>query len=329
LGERRSVSLSHQLTPRYEIGNGIAAHRQIVTPISTPGQVTKVVASFTTSTVMIQVNDTTALGGYTNFVWGDNTLNKVMLSPFNATLQSTLKVPTQIFGPYATSTFAAVSYSNHGVYSISGNSCFGIFAEDVNTCTGHGSCIALDTCVCRTGYADVDCGLPICYGLNSSHPSVCSGHGMCGDVDACICYSGYTGTTCGNQIIGTLYSAGGADTGQAADGLSGVYNTYTWYMTQAMAFSGVNVTWSSISQEGDASLVLTTAGVLYGVGLNTYGLLGDGTATMRLAKTLVTGPILGKKIVDVCAGLKFAMAVDSTGKLYAWGYNGYDLFFIN
>ncbi len=270
---------------------------------------------------MVQLNDSTAQGGYTNYVWGDNALNKVMLSNYNSTLHAVLKTPTRIYGPYASSTFAAISYSSHGVYSISGISCFGIFAEDNNTCTSHGICTALDTCVCNTGFTDVDCGLTTCFGFNASHPSVCSGHGMCSDVDTCVCFSGYRGTLCNIQISGTLYSAGAADSAQAGDGLTGVYNTFNYYMMQSTQFTGMNITHTASAQDGDGSLVLTTAGVLYGVGLNAYGIIGDGTTVMRVTKTLVGGPVLGKKIVDVCAGLNFALAVDNTGKMYAWGSN--------
>ncbi len=76
--------------------------------------------------------------------------------------------------------------------------CFGIPATDTaNVCSGRGTCVAPDTCVCVVGYTGVFCQLLlVCNGISSTDPSVCSGHGTCTAPDNCECVVGYTGQFC-------------------------------------------------------------------------------------------------------------------------------------
>ena len=74
--------------------------------------------------------------------------------------------------------------------------CFGLLNTDPNVCSGHGSCVAEDTCVCELGYSGMQCESTTCFGLSSSDPNVCSGHGTCVALDTCVCEASYSGSEC-------------------------------------------------------------------------------------------------------------------------------------
>ena len=82
--------------------------------------------------------------------------------------------------PYVNTEYKQVSLSStHGLYIVSGLSCFAVFATDVNVCASHGTCVNTNICVCRSGYGGADCSVPLCFGVVGSYPFVCSGHGIC------------------------------------------------------------------------------------------------------------------------------------------------------
>ena len=68
------------------------------------------------------------------------------------------------------------------------------------------------------------------------------------------------------------------------------------------------------------SLAVSTDGVAWAFGPNSYGQLGDGTNTASLTATQVTG-LTGA--VQLAAGDSHSLAVVSGGAVYAWGYNGW------
>jgi alpha-tubulin suppressor-like RCC1 family protein len=71
---------------------------------------------------------------------------------------------------------------------------------------------------------------------------------------------------------------------------------------------------------GMTSLALTTSGRVYGWGYNGYGVIGDGTTDQRLTPVRARTPG-GVKVTALRGGELFALAVTSTGKVLAWGYN--------
>ena len=74
------------------------------------------------------------------------------------------------------------------------------------------------------------------------------------------------------------------------------------------------------------SLALTSSGQVYAWGNNRSGQLGNGTQSNMSSVTnaVVPGPVLGlTDVVQVSAGYDFALAVTSSGKVYAWGSNQY------
>lgn len=88
---------------------------------------------------------------------------------------------------------------------------------------------------------------------------------------------------------------------------------------------GKNGTISQIAAGTDHSAVLTSTGQLYTFGGNYYGQLGNstnsGTSNPNPTPATVSLPASSGKIVQIAAGSSHTLALTSTGKLYAWGYN--------
>jgi len=85
---------------------------------------------------------------------------------------------------------------HNGTYCENVNMCYGIAATNATVCSGKGSCINDDQCVCQPGYVGADCQVATCNGISENDPSVCSGNGSCTAVDTCECNSGYSGQYC-------------------------------------------------------------------------------------------------------------------------------------
>jgi alpha-tubulin suppressor-like RCC1 family protein len=78
----------------------------------------------------------------------------------------------------------------------------------------------------------------------------------------------------------------------------------------------------AISAGDQFGLALTTTGHILAWGRNTSGQLGDGTTTDSAVPVRASFPP-GTSISSVAAGVAHVLALTSTGKAYAWGYNGY------
>jgi alpha-tubulin suppressor-like RCC1 family protein len=74
------------------------------------------------------------------------------------------------------------------------------------------------------------------------------------------------------------------------------------------------------------TVALDSDGNIYAWGNNTYGQFGnntsDGSSTVAVA-TVMSGVLAGKTITDISAGTYHTVALDSDGKVYAWGHNTY------
>lgn len=73
----------------------------------------------------------------------------------------------------------------------------------------------------------------------------------------------------------------------------------------------------------DHSLGLTSDGKVYAWGSNTYGLLGNGSGVSSAVPVAVdmSGVLSGKTVVAIAASDYQSYALDSNGKVYAWGNN--------
>jgi YD repeat-containing protein len=70
-------------------------------------------------------------------------------------------------------------------------------------------------------------------------------------------------------------------------------------------------------------MALDTSGTLHAWGYNVYGQLGDGTTVNKSTPFIVNfGTLISKTIVSVVGGNLHTMALDTSGTVHAWGYNG-------
>ena len=73
------------------------------------------------------------------------------------------------------------------------------------------------------------------------------------------------------------------------------------------------------------SLALTDDGMVYAWGRNDTGQLGNNATTdamLPVAVTVTGTPMSNKTIVEIASGARHSLAIDSSGKVYAWGHNG-------
>jgi serine/threonine-protein kinase len=75
---------------------------------------------------------------------------------------------------------------------------------------------------------------------------------------------------------------------------------------------------SSLTADTSTCGLTTTGGAAYCWGDNSFGQLGDGTTTQRLAPTLITG---GLAFSSVTAGSVFTCGLTTGSAMYCWGSN--------
>ena len=107
---------------------------------------------------------------------------------------------------------------------------------------------------------------------------------------------------------------------------------YTWSNLPASTPTEINMngvlknkTIIQVSAGPNHALVLTSDGQVYGFGENESGQLGNGAFTHSSDPIAVdtSGVLKNKFITSISAGNCFSLAVDSSGVVYGWGYNGY------
>ena len=115
---------------------------------------------------------------------------------------------------------------------------------------------------------------------------------------------------------GAVYAWGFNGRGQLGDG----NNTNVDVPVQTSMPAGVTAT--TVAAGWDQSLALTSTGALYAWGYNNIGQLGIGTTKNSKVPVLVHMPA-GVTVTGIAAGQFFCLALSSTGKVYAWGFNGF------
>ena len=114
--------------------------------------------------------------------------------------------------------------------------------------------------------------------------------------------------------------------------VASVTNGTTFQLSEAATASASALTLSASGQTslpavtelgvGQRHVLAVAGGKLYAWGDNTQSQLGDGSSTARSTPVLVAGGSLANKLVTkVAGGYQHSLALDSTGTLYAWGYN--------
>jgi alpha-tubulin suppressor-like RCC1 family protein len=85
----------------------------------------------------------------------------------------------------------------------------------------------------------------------------------------------------------------------------------------------------SVTAGASASFAIDSDGHLYVWGSNAYGQLGKGTATSTSADWLpvdisaTSAALNGKVVTKVAAGIFHALALDTNGQVYSWGWNSF------
>ncbi len=120
---------------------------------------------------------------------------------------------------------------------------------------------------------------------------------------------------------GTVYAWGYNGYGQLGAGSGDVTDRSTPIVVAGFP-AGITIT--KIAAGGFFSLALDSGGNVWAWGDNAYGELGNTAATtgvpVKVQKS-TGGDLSG--IVDIAAGGSHVLAIDSTGNIWAWGYNYY------
>ncbi len=280
--------------------------QMIVTPITTLN-VSKIIVSSWARSMFI-------IGNNTYYGFGDNTYFKFGSGPASSFTSLTKLVPA-----YGNNTIFSATGSDHAAYILNGTTCYGVFDQDINVCSTHGSCVATDTCVCRTGYVGYDCLIPTCFGLNGSDPLVCSGNGTCLTIDTCICRNGLRGSQCETVVGGYLYGSGRDTNGGLVDSLVGAdILELTPIYPSSMQGQLVN----QVYPADENTYIVKMDGTFWGGGRNTFGELADGTTISRSTFAQIVFPN-GATVVSF-AVTGHLLAATSDGRIYTWGINNYN-----
>ena len=122
---------------------------------------------------------------------------------------------------------------------------------------------------------------------------------------------------------GAVYTWGWNYHGQLGNNTKTNSNTIVAVQTIGTPIAGKKIV--KIAAGQGHSLALTDDGMVYTWGRNDTGQLGNNATTdamLPVAVTVTGTPMSNKTIVEIASGARHSLAIDSSGKVYAWGHNG-------
>ena len=122
---------------------------------------------------------------------------------------------------------------------------------------------------------------------------------------------------------GAVYTWGWNYHGQLGNNTKTNSNTIVAVQTISTPIAGKKIV--KIAAGQGHSLALTDDGMVYAWGRNDTGQLGNNATTdamLPVAVTVTGTPMNNKTIIEIASGARHSLAIDSSGKVYAWGHNG-------
>jgi len=122
---------------------------------------------------------------------------------------------------------------------------------------------------------------------------------------------------------GKVYAWGLNGDGQLGTGVPGINRVPTLVATAGTPMASKTIV--AIAAGDYFSLALDSTGQIYSWGMNNFGQLGNNSTTQSpspVAVAVAGTPMAGKTITAISAGESHAVALDSTGQVYGWGFNG-------
>ena len=122
---------------------------------------------------------------------------------------------------------------------------------------------------------------------------------------------------------GAVYTWGWNYHGQLGNNTKTNSNTIVAVQTIGTPLAGKKIV--KIAAGQGHSLALTDDGRVYTWGRNDTGQLGNNATTdamLPVAVTVTGTPMSNKTIAEIASGARHSLAIDSSGKVYAWGHNG-------
>lgn len=246
----------------------------------------------------------------TLYAWGSNTWGELGIG---TNTQANAPVRYNLNYPMRQVVSATAGYS-HTLVVYMGVSCYGILADEPSVCGYRGQCISQDTCVCPTGYTTAaDCTIFSCFGILFNQTGVCLGEGTCIAADTCVCNTQYAGSQCQNKVFGEVYAVGLQNVFQLGD--DGLVSSLVPVQTTGYLLSKFV---TSVDAGSMFSLSLSSDGILYSWGDNSYGEAGDGNTQNPRQKPYGAA----SNIAIMCAGWFHVVATAGNNILYGFG-NGY------
>ncbi|MFN4942951.1 MAG: Ig-like domain-containing protein, partial [Akkermansiaceae bacterium] len=119
----------------------------------------------------------------------------------------------------------------------------------------------------------------------------------------------------------SAYGNDGPDGDQDGDGFSNFWE----YIQDSAPNDPNSQPKGMVSSRADNTCAVATDGRVWSWGLNSNGLLGDGTTLAKSSPVLVPKVMGMKRIIKVETGENFTLALDVSGCLWGWGSNNYNV----